>query len=504
MSPVEGVEPGPFTGQFLDGRYRLESLIAAGGMGEVWRARDELLGRPVAVKLVKDAYAGDEAFLARFRSEARTAAALSHPGVAQVFDYGEHNGSPLGRPFLVMELVSGRQLSALLATVGTLPAGVVLDIVGQAARALYAAQRIGITHRDIKPSNLLVTDDGRVKITDFGIAAGPGPRAAGTPGTEQRGPRAADREDAGLVLGTPAYMSPEQAKGKPVTPASDIYSLGMVAYQCAAGRLPFTGGTPLAIAIAHAEKQPRRLPGAIPAPVRELIMGMIAADPRWRPAAAEVAESASVLLLFTDGPQLADVAASVPAGPGGLLTDRDQPGKTLLRPLVHFRRPADSRNGHRRRTVIAAAVLAASAGGLSAAVAAAVVGNPAPIKHTDSHRPVAVAPTRTPRPTRRSTPPPSKAPLTISAGNTQPAQPLRATSAPAPPPSSPASPPPPRSPSPSPSATPIGPPTPTPTPPPTSPPPTSPPPTSPPPTSPPPTSPPPPRNQVGQATLAIG
>jgi serine/threonine-protein kinase len=500
MPPVEGVERGPFAGQLLDGRYRLESLIAAGGMGEVWRARDELLGRPVAVKLVKDAYAG-EAFLARFRSEARTAAALSHPGVAQVFDYGEHDGSPLGRPFLVMELVNGRQLSALLATVGTLPAGVVLDIVGQAARALYAAHRIGITHRDIKPANLLVTDDGRVKITDFGIAAGPGPRAAGTPGTEQRGPRAADREDAGLVLGTPAYMSPEQAKGKPVTPASDIYSLGMVAYQCAAGRLPFTGETPIAIAIAHAEKQPRRLPGAIPAPVRELIMGMIAADPRWRPAsAAEVAESASVLLLFTDGPQLADVAASVPAGSGDLLTGRDQRGKTLQQPLVHFRRPADSRNGHRRRAVIAAAVLAASAGGLSAAVAA---GNPAPVKHTVSHRPVAVAPTRTPRPTRRSTPPPSKAPLTISVGNTQPAQPVRATSAPAPPPtSSPASPPPPRSPSPSPSATPIDPPTPTP--PPTSPSPTSPPPTSPSPTSSPPTSPPPPPNQVGQAILAIG
>lgn len=475
MPPVEGAGPGSLAGQLLEDRYRLDSLIAAGGMGEVWRARDELLDRPVAVKLIKDAYTGDEAFLSRFRSEARIAAALSHPGVAHVFDYGERDGF---RPFLVMELVDGRQLSALIASAGALPAGVMLDIVAQAARALRAAHRLGVTHRDIKPSNLLITDDGLVKITDFGIAAG-APRRAATAagpgnglaaaGGEDTGPGNTGLKNTGLVLGTAAYMSPEQAEGKLVTPASDIYSLGIVAYQCVAGRLPFAGDTPLAVAIAHADSRPRPLPAGIPPGVRDLIMRMIAADPGRRPAqAAEVAESATRLrdeMLFSDGPQLADVVSRMAAGPGGPPAAEDQASTTIVQPAGQVRaRPG----GRWRRAVIVTAVLGATAGGVSAVIGAAfLTGTPA-ARHANGHRPVAVAATRTPKPTRRATPRSSDTPVTTGVGASSTAQPPQQHSGP--PSGSPPSSPPPSSPVPSPSPTPTGP-SPSPSPPPTSPPP---------------------------------
>jgi eukaryotic-like serine/threonine-protein kinase len=436
MPPVAGEEQGPLAGQLLAGRYRLDALIAAGGMGEVWSARDEVLGRRVAVKLIKDTHAADEAFLSRFRAEARYAAALSHPGIAQVFDYGERHNNARGRPYLVMELVTGRQLSALIARAGGLPAGVMLDITGQAARALQAAHDIGITHRDIKPGNLLITDDGRVKVTDFGIAgAAPGSQAT-------------DASDAGLVLGTAAYMSPEQAEGKPVTPASDVYSLGIVAYQCVAGRLPFTAGTPLALAIAHAEDRPRPLPAGVPGPVRDLVMRMIAKDPRRRPGSArEVAESASLLrdeTLLTPGPQLADVAAWVAARADSRPAGADLPSTTVAQ-LPAGVRPAAARHP-RRRAVFVAAVLGTVAVGLSAAIAAAIVtGNPAAVTgHLHSHGPVAQPATHTPRPTHRSTAHPSQAPPARSAATSQTAQP--AGPRPAAPPSSTASPP--RTPSP--------------------------------------------------------
>jgi serine/threonine protein kinase len=152
----------------LDGRYELVERIASGGMGEVWRGVDQIFGRPVAIKLLAAAHANDEQFRARFRAEARYTAALSHPGIARIFDYGEH--SPLGGPYLVMELVNGEPLSTILEREGRLPADVTMDIVAQAARALDVAHQAGIVHRDIKPGNLLITADGTTKITDFGIA----------------------------------------------------------------------------------------------------------------------------------------------------------------------------------------------------------------------------------------------------------------------------------------------------------------------------------------------
>ena len=188
-------------------------------MGEVWRGADQVLGRPVAIKMLAAVYAGDEQFRARFRAEAQYASSLAHPGITRVFDYGER--SPLGGPYLVMELVEGQPLSDVIASYGRLDPYVVLDIVAQAGRALEAAHRAGIVHRDIKPGNLLITADGTTKITDFGIAKASAPDVRLTA--------------TGLVMGTALYVSPEQATGQPLTGLSDVYSLGVVAYECLAG-----------------------------------------------------------------------------------------------------------------------------------------------------------------------------------------------------------------------------------------------------------------------------
>ncbi|MEU6412605.1 protein kinase [Microbispora sp. NPDC046933] len=248
----------------LGGRYRLTSPIAAGGMGEVWRADDELLGREVAIKLLGRHVAGDATFRDRFRSEARITAALTDPGIAQVFDYGETDGLA----YLVMELVRGEPLSAILARNGALGPDVTLDIVQQTARGLHAAHRAGVIHRDVKPGNLLVTESGQVKITDFGIA---------------RALEAAPLTATGTILGTAQYVSPEQASGTTLTPASDIYSLGVVAYECLAGRPPFTAETPVALALRHLNDTPPPLPGNVPAPVAALVTAMLAKDPAARP-----------------------------------------------------------------------------------------------------------------------------------------------------------------------------------------------------------------------------
>jgi eukaryotic-like serine/threonine-protein kinase len=266
----------------LDSRYELIERIAAGGMGEVWRGNDQMLGRPVAIKLLSAAHAGDEQFRARFRAEARYAAALSHPGIARVYDYGE--SSPLGGPYLVMELVNGEPLSAVLDREGRLPPEATLDIVSQAARALDVAHQAGIVHRDIKPGNLLITADGITKITDFGIA-------------KARSSQATQLTATGIVMGTALYVSPEQATGSTVTDSSDIYSLGVVAYECLAGEPPFIAEQPLAIAIMHKHDPVPPLPPDIPAPVSELVMAMLAKSPEARPESARhVADRADVIL----------------------------------------------------------------------------------------------------------------------------------------------------------------------------------------------------------------
>ena len=294
-------------------RYSLDRLIACGGMGEVWRATDVLLQRTVAVKMLKPEYAGDATFLQRFRNEARSTAVLSHPGIAALYDYGEMSDDD-GRAiaYLVMELVDGEPLSDLLAREGRLPVARALDVVAQVADALHAAHRAGVVHRDVKPANLLVRPDGVVKITDFGIAwAG-----SSVPLT-----------DTGSIMGTAHYVSPEQVTGKPATPASDVYSLGVVAHECLSGARPFLGTNPVAIALAHVREEPPPLPRAIPLPVRELISSALAKDPEGRPTdSGAFARDAAALRDAPAGPS----AGTTPAD--GTTADVPAPDATTLHP----------------------------------------------------------------------------------------------------------------------------------------------------------------------------
>ncbi|MCW4457407.1 protein kinase [Microbacterium sp. MPKO10] len=280
----------PMAGVTFGGRYELESRIAIGGMGEVWKATDNVIGRTVAIKILKDEYMGDPGFLERFRAEARHAALVNHEGIANVFDYGEENGSA----FLVMELVPGEALSSTLEREHVLSTDATLDIVAQTAAALQAAHTAGLVHRDIKPGNLLITPDRRVKITDFGIA------------------RIADQVPltaTGQVMGTVQYLSPEQASGHPASPSTDIYSLGIVAYECLAGKRPFTGESQVAIAMAQINDAPPELPATVAEPVRNLVFSMIAKNPDDRPAStAHVVRAANAL-------RRGDVSAATAAVP---------------------------------------------------------------------------------------------------------------------------------------------------------------------------------------------
>ena len=269
--------PMSFPGMLLAGRYQLESRIAAGAVGEVWRAGDQVLDRLVAVKLLQQGYAGHPQTLARFRAEARHAGSLTHPGIAQVYDYGE--AGPAGVPYLVLELVDGPSLAGVLDG-GPLDPGATMDVVAQVAAALAAAHATGLVHRDVKPANLLMGRDGLVKITDFGIA-----HAAGS----------APLTQAGMLVGTPAYLAPERTAGEPATAASDLYSLGIVAYECLTGAPPFRG-TPIEVADASRFQPLPPLPAAVPAPVTALVADLAAKDPAARPgSAAEVAARAGLL-----------------------------------------------------------------------------------------------------------------------------------------------------------------------------------------------------------------
>ena len=285
----------PTAGVTFGGRYELSTRIAIGGMGEVWKATDLVIGRTVAIKILKDEYLGDPGFLERFRAEARHAALVNHEGIANVFDYGEEEGSA----YLVMELVPGEALSTILERENALSTDRVLDIVAQTAAALQAAHTAGLVHRDIKPGNLLITPDDRVKITDFGIA------------------RIADQVPltaTGQVMGTVQYLSPEQASGRSASPTTDIYSLGIVAYECLAGKRPFTGESQVAIAMAQINEMPPDLPITIAKPVRNLVMSCIAKKPEDRPSSTANLARAATALRNGD---IAGAAAAVPAVLGG-------------------------------------------------------------------------------------------------------------------------------------------------------------------------------------------
>ena len=262
----------------LGGRYRLVSRIAVGGMGEVWVGHDEALARNVAVKVLKEEFAGDAGFLERFRTEARNSAQLSHANIAQLYDYGEQEGSG----FLVMELVLGEPMSDLLDRQPVLPTRRLLPILAQTARALHAAHVAGVVHRDVKPGNILLARSGRVKITDFGIST-----------ASNQIPMTAS----GMVMGTAQYLSPEQAIGRAATPQSDIYSLGIVAYEALVGNRPFTGPTAVDIAVAHVNQQVPPMPTDIDKPLADLVMRMLHKEPEERPrSAASLARAVDGLL----------------------------------------------------------------------------------------------------------------------------------------------------------------------------------------------------------------
>ena len=257
----------PKIGATLSGRYTLTERIAAGGMGEVWAAIDNVLGRAVAVKLLHPALSQESDFAERFRAEARHTASLHHPNIATVFDYGEDDGTA----YLVMELVVGQPLSQIIADRAPLSAQETASILVQAATALEAAHQGGVIHRDIKPANILITPDGTAKLTDFGIA---------------RAIDAAPLTQTGQVLGTAQYLSPEQALGRSATASSDIYSLGVVGYEMLTGKRPFDSGTAVATALAHVNQAPPPLPVTIPTGVRDVIGAALAKDPADRPASA--------------------------------------------------------------------------------------------------------------------------------------------------------------------------------------------------------------------------
>src|SRR6476620_11380963 len=258
-------------GLLLGDRYSLTSRIASGGMGDVWAADDTVLSRSVAVKVLRPGTDEEEVFARRFRSEALYTANLCHPNIATVFDYGEVDNLA----YLVMELVPGEPLSALVQREGALEPDRVRAIMGQAALALGAAHEAGVVHRDVKPANILVMPDGTVKLTDFGIA-----RAVDGSGHTQTGE----------VLGTPHYLSPEQALGEAATGASDLYALGVVAHELLTGRRPVYKGTPVATALAQVNDTPPPLPPHVPPGLRSLIRDCLATNPADRPAnAREVA-----------------------------------------------------------------------------------------------------------------------------------------------------------------------------------------------------------------------
>ncbi|MCA1712524.1 MAG: protein kinase [Actinobacteria bacterium] len=335
----------------LAGRYRLDERIAVGGMGEVWRGTDTVLGRLVAVKCLKPEYVDDPEFAERFRAEARHAAGLSHPGIASVYDYGEQR-EPDQAAWLVMELVDGEALSTLLHRQGAMTPDQALDVVGQAAMALEAAHTAGVVHRDVKPGNLLVRPDGVIKVTDFGIA---------------RATDAVPLTQTGTVVGTAYYLSPEQASGSPVTPASDVYSLGVVAYECLSGRRPFPGDNAVAVALAHLRDEPPPLPPHVPGPVRDLVLRALAKDPKQRPVhAGDFGRAAQALRADLAGEGTVELPVEPPAATRAEPADATRALPSLV--TVPARRgadlPAPSRN-HQRSVRLAGALLAVVLLGLS-------------------------------------------------------------------------------------------------------------------------------------------
>jgi eukaryotic-like serine/threonine-protein kinase len=331
--------PGAVDGRHLGGRYRMGAPLAAGGMGEVWVARDPLLDRPVAVKVLGGALAGDGRAAERLRREARAAARLDHPNIARVLDLGEHDG----RPYLVMELLEGESLAGRIDRAGPTAPGEAARVVAAVADALQAAHRAGVVHRDVKPGNVFLTAEGEVKVLDFGIASAAGEADLTT----------------GDLLGTAAYLAPERALGRPATPAADIYSLGVVLYELLAGRRPFEGGSDIELAMAHVNAHPEPLglvaPSAPPFLVAACEQAM-AKDPAARPRSA-----AALARLLRSPADAAPATRPVPAVAVPPVTRPPPlPAATSTAPLA-LSRPGRHRPRSRRRGLLVALLLAVTA-----------------------------------------------------------------------------------------------------------------------------------------------
>jgi eukaryotic-like serine/threonine-protein kinase len=300
-------------GFVLSGRYMLSKRLASGGMGQVWEAVDDLLDRPVAVKIMHPHTTDDEALVERFRDEAQYSAKLRSSHIVGVYDYGEDDGLA----YLVMELVPGSTVAQLIRAGGALQPLFTASVLSQVAQGLAVAHEGGIIHRDVKPSNILVTPEGEAKLSDFGIA---------------HAVEGASRTLTGEVLGTPQYLSPEQARGEEASAASDLYSLGIVGHEMLTGTKPFDRPTPVATALAHLTDPAPPLTNSVPVGLAALVMACLAKDPGDRPASAqelaqelsrETAElaranadvPASALPTAEGGPAMAAGAGGVPPAP---------------------------------------------------------------------------------------------------------------------------------------------------------------------------------------------
>ena len=303
-------------GSVFDGRYRIERKLGAGGMADVYLAEDQELGRRVAIKILNDRHAADDSFIERFRREAKNAAGLSHPNIVSIYDRGEAEGTY----YIAMEYLDGRSLKELIVARGPAPVKIAIDYARQILAAVGFAHRHGIIHRDIKPHNVLVGPEGRLKVTDFGIA-----RSGASQMTE-----------VGSIIGTAQYLSPEQARGAPVDQTSDLYSVGVVLYEMLTGQVPFTGDTPLEIAMKHLSEvpvPPSELRPEVPHDLDSVVLRALAKDPHERYQSADEmdADLARVAEGLPVDPETETAATAVLSGSGVLAA---APTSVISRPTV--------------------------------------------------------------------------------------------------------------------------------------------------------------------------
>ncbi|MEU9510159.1 protein kinase [Micromonospora sp. NPDC048170] len=363
-------------GVVLSDRYRLDERVATGGMGAVWRCTDIMLEREVAVKVLLPALSADPEFTSRFRAEARMLAALRHPGVVAVHDVGRSgltDGSQAD--YLVMEYVDGQPLSSWLRRAGRLDPASTMSVVAQAAEALHTAHLAGIVHRDVKPGNLLVKADGRVVLVDFGIA-----RSGTTAGITA----------ANVMLGTASYMSPEQAANQPVSPATDVYALGAVAYFCLTGQPPFDGDNPLQVALRHLQEEPPPLPPGIPAAVAALVEQAMAKRPGDR---------------FPDAAAMADAAAGARDATLAVVPESARPPWAVAGPAPAAQAASGTDPGGAPAAAVPPAVLRTDPGGTPAAGPAVSPAHSGPIAPPDPWAPLPPVSPAPPRPVSGGTRP---------------------------------------------------------------------------------------------------